>query len=177
MSLWECYNLAICLEGWQRPLRVIGASFAIIAALIAFVVPAFIESRISFLTAPRHLTNSQKESLLEHLKNSKSNSVYFYAHAASEEGQTYAGEILAVFHQAGWKTHGPVLFSTDEVPPQGIAIEVIDASKPMPDEVAAFSALNSIGIEKLMYSATPAPGDARNLTNSVAIRVGVRPKS
>ena len=184
MGLWECFNSASCLEGWHRSIRLTGLSmavlatiFAFLAAIIAFLLPAYIDSRISFLTAPRHLTASQKESLLDQLKHFKSNSAYFYAYVTSEESQTYAGELMAVFTQAGWKTHGPVLFSTDEVPPHGVAIDVADASNQMPDELAAFSALKSIGVEKVVYSVILTPGDARKLTNSVAIRVGVRPKS
>ena len=184
MSPWECFNSAICLEGWQRTIRLVGLSlgvlatiFAVCAAMIAFFIPAFIEARISTLTAARHLTDAQNKSLLNQLKNSNSYSAYFYAHVASKESQTYAGELSVAFRQAGWITHGPVLYSTDEVPPQGVFIEAIDNGKPIPDELAAFSALESIGVEKLMYSMIHAPGDARKLTNSVAIRVGVRPKS
>ena len=184
MTPWECFSSAICLEGWQRTIRLIGLSFGVLAtifafcaAMIAFFIPAFIESRISTLTAPRHLTDAQNKSLLVQLNNFKSYSAYFYAHVASEESQTYAGELLAIFHQAGWITHGPVLYSTDEVPPQGVAIEVINTSKPMPDELATFNALKSIGVEKLVYFAIPKLADARKLTNSVTIRIGVRPKS
>lgn len=184
MSFWECFNTASCLEGWHRWLRLVGLSIALFAtvsaffaALIAFLLPAFIESRISFLTAPRHLTNSQKESLLSKLKQSKPDSAYFYAYVTSEESQTYAGELKAVFHQAGWKTHGPVLFTDDEVPPQGIAIIVENDHKALPDEEVAFNALQSIEVERLIYLVDSTNTDARKLTNSVTIRVGVRPKS
>ena len=180
----ECLNAASCLEGWHRWVRLIGLSFALfatvcafLAALIAFLIPAFIESRISFLTAPRHLTDSQKESLLDELKQFKFNSAYFYAYVTSEESQTYAGELKAVFHQAGWKTHGPVLFADDEVPTQGIAIVVVDDHNALPDEQAVFKALQSIKVEHLVYLVDSTNGDARKLTDSVAVRVGVRPKS
>lgn len=176
MSPWECFNSAICLEGWQRSLRLTGLSLGVIAALIALIIPAFIEKRISALTADRHITEIQK-SLLNQLNDFKSYSAYFYAYVVSEESQIYAGELSVAFRQAGWKTHGPVLYSTDEEPPQGVSIEVIYGSNPLPDEISAFTTLQSIGVEKLMYSKILAPGDARTLTDSVTIRVGVRPKS
>lgn len=184
MGLWECYDSASCLEGWQSYIRLVGlritlcaAGLAFLAALIAYSVPAYIESRISFLTAPRHLTDSQKESLLDQLKHFKSNSAYFYAYVTSEESQMYAGELITIFRQAGWKTHGPVLFMDDEIPSQGVAIEVVNDSNPLPDEQVVFNALQFIKVQNLVYQVNPTPGDARKLTNSVAIRVGVRPKS
>lgn len=148
-----------------------------LAALIAWFIPAFIEARISFLTAPRHLTNPQKESRLAHLKQVPPNSAYFYAYVTSIESQAYAGELKAAFHQASWKTHGTVLFTNDELPPQGVAILVGADQKALPDEQVASNALQSIGVENLIYLAEPESTDARKLTNSVAIRVGLRPKS
>lgn len=184
MGWAECFSTVSCLESWHRWLRLLGLSIALLATIlaflaasIAFLLPAFIESRISFLTAPRHLTDSQKSSLLAHLKRSDPFSVNFYAYVTSPESQTYAGEIKAVFHDAGWKTQGPELFADDGVPPQGIAVVVSENGHALPDEQATFDALQSIEAEHLNYAPEPEHSGLRRLTNSVTVRVGVRPKS
>lgn len=184
MNWGECWQTASCLEGWHRWLRLIGVSIgflatflAFLAASIAWFIPAFLESRISFLTAPRHLTSSQKQSLITQLTEATPNSAYFYAYVTSEESQTYAGELKAVFDQAGWNTNGPVLFTQDNLPPQGVAILLGADRKPLADDQVAFQALKSINVENLSYVVDLQATDARKLTNSVGIRVGVRPKS
>ncbi len=112
MSWSSCWNSVGCLESWKESLTslrtwsgLLAGGITLFVAIMTLVLWKF-DSRISVLAAPRHLTEWQKKTLLENLNGVSEASVYFWAYSTSDESQAYAGELKAIFGEAGWQTHG-----------------------------------------------------------------------
>lgn len=127
MNWAECWDSVSCLESAGRVLTSWGNRLAIFAGVIGlfvvvlkWFVPAYIENRISVLSGPRHFSGEQRFALQENIVNAPRGSVYLFAYLTDGESQSFAGELRGAFRDAGWTTHGPVLYTVEDEPrPRG----------------------------------------------------------
>lgn len=145
--------------------------------IAGFIAVVFGTLYIDSLKAPRILTEPQKKGLLDQLRQDAGVVCRVKAFAGDNESIGFAIQLGSLLKDAGWVVEGPLLYITDNSPPEGVWVGTGKTDVDNADKVMKhiFDSLKLAGIAEVGYGIDPERASDCIRRNCIVLEVGLKP--